>query len=219
MDPRRHAIITTRNGLLLGLMGLVVSGCQHGTSIDPAADQHAPSYSSVVPLSFHPGDSIPALFELTIDPATITASAQPVASRGATGYQASMYDLDLHKFQTPTQFKPESVRFNLVGDVEVAFTHAHPFPAPDLTQPPIGINRADLGYTGRALILADLPSGQVASHTFFGDVIANTDLVRGADGYVQPGDLLFDSGFNTNCFPYMLLADEAKDNRVGVSNG
>jgi len=195
---------------------LVVFGCQKST---PTVPSNAAVTTTPVTVSFGVGESIPAMFEVTIDPASMQASSRPLIARSAAGFQASQFDLDITKFQTSAQFDVRSVQFTAIGDVAVTFRHAHPWKAVDIAQPPSAINRADLGYTGRLLILADLQAADIPSHTFFTDVKANTELIRGADGYVQPGDLLAKSGFNANCFPYMLLADELKDNRIGVSNG
>ncbi|HYE79520.1 MAG TPA: hypothetical protein VEI97_16155, partial [bacterium] len=117
-------------------------------------------------------------------------------------------------------FRVVGLTLTRLDQVKVTFAHAHPFAAPDLTRPPTGANRADLGYTGRLLVLADLTPAEEATHSFFGGTIkAQTALVDWPDGYVNPGTLLHQTGLRANTFPYVLLADEAQDNRAGISNG
>jgi len=163
-------------------------------------------------------DAFAGTWDLTLDPSALTASLQPGTSRTGQG-QGTTFDLDPAQFLKRDHLRIAAVEFDGAGDLMLTFIHKHPFGAPNFANPTTAKNRADLGYTGRLLILADLETSEVPSHTFFGDVVANTDLVRNADGYLQPGNLLHVSGFVTNCFPYVLLADEAKNNRLGVSNG
>ncbi|HYE76381.1 MAG TPA: hypothetical protein VEI97_00215, partial [bacterium] len=153
-----------------------------------------------------------ARFQLTVDPATMSATAVPLPARTGT-VQAISYDLALSNFMRPNTFEVAAVRYDTDGDLRIDFTHTHPFPAPDLTQPGRRANSADLGYTGRVLVLAD-----GAPATFFGDVTLDPALVKDPDGYLRPGSVLPVPG-PRNTFPYMLLADEARNNRVGVPNG
>ncbi|HYE80023.1 MAG TPA: hypothetical protein VEI97_18745, partial [bacterium] len=94
--------------------------------------------------------------------------------------------------------------------------HRHPFPAPNVAQPATASNRCDLSYTGRLVVLAQGPT-----QSFFGgEVQADPSLVIDPDGFVRPGGLLRSPAPPPhNTFPYLLLVDEAKDNRVGLSNG
>ncbi|HYE77115.1 MAG TPA: hypothetical protein VEI97_03930, partial [bacterium] len=100
------------------------------------------------------------------------------------------------------------------------------------------MNRGDMGYTGRAVFLIDIPEGETANFTFFGteDVRANPTVLSNADGYIK-----LRSGANAvagesetgsftgmeraNTFPYKLLVDELNDprfdaiNEAAISNG
>ncbi|HYE79137.1 MAG TPA: hypothetical protein VEI97_14235, partial [bacterium] len=198
----------------LFVLSLLVLGCR--SDAPPVAP--APPGLAHQP-AFRAGDSVPALFALRVDPATLTATAEPIQGRRGAGFQGSLFDLDLTRFQTWRQFRIAGVRLTGLDFIEISFAHAHPFPAPMLDAPPSGLNRADLGYTGRALLLADLSTEEEPAHTFFGDIKAKTELVVQPDGYVNPGDLLSAAALRANTFPYMLLVDEQKDNRVGISNG
>ncbi|MCG3151421.1 MAG: hypothetical protein GEEBNDBF_00693 [bacterium] len=157
------------------------------------------------------------MYELTVDLATLTAAAVPVAERVTASQppQAQQYDLDVVNFLTRDGFRIEGVVVLPSGAVEVQFSHAHPFPAPNLALPISGLNRADLGYTGRCLVLA---TGNPRSF-LDGTYRVSPDTILNADGYLAPGDLLAGLSLTAvNLFPYVLLADEAKDNRIGRSN-
>lgn len=155
-------------------------------------------------------------WQLTADPSTLQATCTYLPERAATvGTQARYYDVDISQFVNSSLLRASSVHFDVNGDLLIGLTHRHPFPAPDFTQPITAKNRADLGYTGKLLILAD------AVHTTFASqsLTADPTLVRNPDGYAATGDLLYRTGYTNNLFPYLLLADEARDNRVGISNG
>ena len=148
--------------------------------------------------------------QATLEPADLT--------RTATAAQADLFDLDLESFREWQQFAISGARLRRLGDVEIGFTHSHPFGAPDFSQPASNDNRADLGYTGRVLILTDVPEARVDEQTFFDDIVTNTWTIEEADGYLNPGDLLSATGLTANTFPYMLLADDDKNNRIGITN-
>jgi len=87
---------------------------------------------------------------------------------------------------------------------------------------PNAVNRSDLSYSGRAVFLTNVPAD---SRTFFGDLRVDTGGVITADGYLDvrsiinaPGDQRH-PGLTNTVFPYVLLADELKNNREGRSNG
>ncbi|MEO7993862.1 MAG: hypothetical protein ABI743_05645, partial [bacterium] len=194
------------------LLGVALCGCAATgqSALTPAA---TPTTSQSVA-----GQRIPAIYDCVIDPGTLTATVMP--RRGNTASpQAKSYDLDIATFLTRDAFVLTRITLDSRGDLNVEFVHRHPFPTPDFAAPPTATNRADLGYTGRLLILTDLTTGEVPSHTWFGDTIANTDVIRDADGYCNPGDLLVAGAFTANTFPYVLLADDLKDNRVNDSTG
>ncbi|HYE76520.1 MAG TPA: PKD domain-containing protein, partial [bacterium] len=201
--------------LCLAGLGLVAAACS-GNS--PAAPAHAPAGSPALAptYSFHPGgESLVAQFRLTIDPAALTATAEPVAGRSGQAQppQALSYDLDIANFLKPDSFEVTSVGRDVAGDLTLGFIHRHPFPAPDFSRPISGQNRADLGYTGRLLVLAD-----VNTRSFFGDVTTDPTLVKAPDGYLRTGDLLAAQGLAHNTFPYVLLADDGEDNRITATN-
>lgn len=156
------------------------------------------------------------IFQIEFDPATLDSSVTPLPTRGSQAQppQGLTYDLDIEQFLNGDSFDLTGITVDDDGDFVFGFRHSHPFPAPDYSFAPSGKNRADLGYTGRLLILADRDT-----QAFFGNTIRlDTTLVKAPDGYVQPGDLLFGTGLNNNTFPFMLLVDEAADNREGISN-
>jgi len=202
------------------VMPALLIGCSggSGTPISPASVPASREYASVVPNER--GADLLIRYEIELDQTSLTASIRPVTDRSATASpQGKRYDLDIEKFLTPTSLTIESFSKEDDGDLHLVLHHAHPFPAPDVVEPPTGVNRADLSYTGRLLILADLEAADIPANTYFDDVIANTGLVVEPQGYLKPGDLLHLGGFNTNTFPYILLADDGADNRLDkVSN-
>lgn len=205
--------------LSLSLLSAFALGCSGGShpATTPAYEP-APAASTIIPTAG--GAHLAIRYQLELDQASMTALIRPIDERSAAASpQGKRYDLDIEKFLMPTSLTVESFHREDNGDLHLVLHHAHPFPAPDVVEPPTGINRADLSYTGRLLVLADLDAGKVPANTYFGDVIANTQLVIGAQGYLQAGDLLHLNGFNTNTFPYILLADDGQDNRLDkVSN-
>lgn len=198
----------------LGL-GLLI-GCQGRATVapeaTPAISAAGPAYALV-----SGEESLVAMYELVVDLAAGTATSTPIPPRSGSAQppQAQQYDLDIANFLTPQGFTIEGITVLPSGDVRVSFQHAHPFPGPNPANPITGLNRADLGYTGRALLLA---TGSPQSF-FDGTVTVSPNTVLDADGYLNPGDLIQGLGLSpVNVFPYKLLADEAKNNRVNVSN-
>ena len=203
--------------ILLLTIGAGLSACARAHQV-PTAPESGIGNQAIEILNRGP-EGIVARFHVQVDPAQLRARVTPEPVRAAQFPQALSYDLDIEKFLKSDSFRISQVGFDGNGDLRLTFKHRHPFPAPDFSAAITGVNRADLGYTGELLILADLDASEVPDHTFFGSVIANTELVTDPDGYLSPGDLLHASGFAVNAFPYVLLADEAKDNRTAVSNG
>lgn len=121
-----------------------------------------------------------ATFAINVDAGT----GEVLPLRGVTATDDS-YMLSLQNF-----FSARNIRITGISatadDLVVDYVISHPFPAPaDLSAPPNGsTNRADLGITGRAVFLVDVPTA--TGNTFFGDVVANARLLRNVDGYVQP---------------------------------
>lgn len=86
---------------------------------------------------------------------------------------------------------------------------------------PNAINRSDLSYAGRAVFLANVPGD---TRTFFGNVNVDVAGAYNPQGYVDARSIINATGdtrhpgLTNTVFPYVLLADEAKNNRTGVSN-
>ncbi|MCG3151170.1 MAG: hypothetical protein GEEBNDBF_00441 [bacterium] len=179
---------------------------------NPIFNDHASLAGSVSGMSALGGAT------LAINPDTGTGEVLPL--RGVTATDDS-YMLSLQNF-----FSARNIRITGISatadDLIVDYVISHPFPAPaDLSAPPNGsTNRADLGITGRAVFLVDVPTA--TGNTFFGDVVANARLLRNVDGYVQPKGTIPQAATKTaNAFPYKLIVDEtlgANGNRVGISN-
>ncbi|HYE79438.1 MAG TPA: PKD domain-containing protein, partial [bacterium] len=162
------------------------------------------------------GDLLAGRYALDLDLTSLQATVAPSRGAAAQPPQNLQYDLDLAKFLTPGVLSVTGVGFDGDGDVVVSLRHRHPFPAPDLALPPSALNRADLGYTGRLLVKT---TG--TPHPFFGgEVTVDPSLVKNPDGYIAPEDLLLEPAAGTaTAHPYLLLVDEAEDNRVGRTNG
>ncbi|MEO7993719.1 MAG: hypothetical protein ABI743_04910 [bacterium] len=163
-------------------------------------------------------ESFVAFYDLNLDANTLDGSVSERLTRGGAVTQSTVIDALDSAIPFKFRLAVERVSRTPDGDVQVLLRHQHPLPAPNITTPPGASNRADLGYTGRLVVFTDFPSNERSSHTYFGDVMAQTDAVRFADGYVRPGGTVALTGLAANTFPYMLLVDEAKDNRIGVSN-
>lgn len=203
-----------RNLLPIGALAFLLAGCQGGGS--PAQPPSMANTTLSPTYQLQSGsDSLVGLFTLQLDPAALQATVSAVRGSQAQPPQANTYDLDIENFLRPDSLRIRRVRRTPGGDLELTFRHSHPFPAPDVNAAITAQNRADLGYTGRLLILAEGTS-QVY---FGGEVRLDPTLVADADGYLNPGDLLATTGLTNTAFPYVLLADEAEDNRLGNSNG
>ncbi|HYE78952.1 MAG TPA: hypothetical protein VEI97_13285 [bacterium] len=161
--------------------------------------------------------AVAGLWELRIQGGA--ARLEPVRT-GQTLRQQNLFWFDPAYQMHPGDLTLNGIGFSPTGDITVRYTFRHPFAAPDFTLPPSGRNRADLGFGGVLMVLADLKPGQVATHTFFGDVVAHTEAVADPDGFLEPGTLMYrDPSERATAFPYKLIVDEALDNRIGVSNG
>ncbi|MCG3152914.1 MAG: hypothetical protein GEEBNDBF_02219 [bacterium] len=202
---------------LLYLMTLLLTSCGSGAPVAPglAGDPEATGYGLPTGARLPAGDLVTAQFQVALDPDTLTAEVLPVRVPQAQPPQGLMYDLDIQQFLKADSFRLLGARTTAAGDFELEFSHAHPFPAPDFSASISGLNRADLGYTGRLLILAEGP----AVSYFGGEVTMPVGAVIDADGYLNAGDLLSHTGLANDTFPYVLLVDEAQDNRAGRSNG
>lgn len=154
---------------------------------------------------------------LSIDPAALSATIVPPPVRQATG-NGTLALLALNEFLAPEHLQVAGI--NRVGDLlHIRLRLQHPFGAPQVSQPASAKNRADLSFAGRLLVLAEVPVAERAVSRFFGDSIRlRPGLLVNADGYTEPRGLVPTTGF-ANVFPYVLVVDEAKDNRLGRSNG
>ncbi|MEO7995722.1 MAG: hypothetical protein ABI743_15095, partial [bacterium] len=158
-----------------------------------------------------------ALGTLTVDGHNLSASIDLRPDRAAASNDQLAF-LSVGGYFKPEHLKAVGVQ-SVDDTLQVTIEVAHPVPPPVFFKPASATNRADLGFAGRLLVLADIAPEDRPEQSFFGDTVrANTMLVSGADGYVQPRGLLNTDTF-ANTFPYMLLVDEAKDNRLdGVTN-
>ncbi|MEO7993512.1 MAG: hypothetical protein ABI743_03865, partial [bacterium] len=202
-------------------LSLTLFGCQGGN--DPATpadfpDTWTPTTSPTATLQS--GEHLSGVFTVHVDPAMGTGTITPAGPRTAEAQppQNQTYDIDVSRFVSATNFRATSVSFASNEELDVTLRFTHPFAAPDFTALTTAKNRADLGFTGRLMILADQEHNTMdlpGEGTFTWD----SSYVIDPDGFAEVGDLLREQGFANNLFPYQLLVDEAKDNRVGVSNG
>lgn len=199
----------------VAIAGLLLTSCSQPTSITPTMPESGTALVALpVGTAFPNGEQIAAQFEVRVDPATLATTVEPIRNAQAQPPQGNTYDLDIQNFLKADSFRIVGASLTDDGDFRLDFTHAHPFAAPNFASPITGANRADLGYTGRLLVLVD-----GAPSTYFGGEVALLDdAVIGADGYLQVGDLLATTGLGLNTFPYVLLADDAQDNRVNRTN-
>ena len=69
--------------------------------------------------------------------------------------QGLTFDLDPANFLTTEGFRVTGVTLDGDGDYVIAFSHAHPYAAPDLAlKATLATNRCDLSYTGRLMLQA-----------------------------------------------------------------
>ena len=177
---------------------LAVSACNQGTTpVEPAAlagDAPADLQPSLV-LTESGFEGVVATFDVHVDIANM--ESEVTLGRSAQMPQAIYYDLDIENFLTDDTFRITGMALNENGDLRITYTHAHPFPAPDFESPITGLNRADLSYTGRLLVLA-----REQQFTYFNDeVTVDPGFMVNPDGYVQPGDLLLNGGFRQRHLP------------------
>lgn len=194
---------------------LLTLGCGGGANpLSPSESAPIPEATGQVITDAAGRTQFAVPFTIHIDPSSLTATVEPIRMAQAQPPQALRYDLDIANFLTPDTLKMVGVELTEFNDVRVRFQHSHPFPAPDFDAPITGRNRADLGYTGRLFILSDRFSRDLSD-----GILVDPLSVRDPDGYASPGDLLHLPDLTNTHFPFILLADEVEDNRVGVSNG
>ncbi|HYE76411.1 MAG TPA: hypothetical protein VEI97_00365, partial [bacterium] len=207
-----------------------------------------------------------ATFALHIDTNTLAAVAEPLWKRDGSA-QGDVVDLDLAPLfdgrldsieagilnELPNMFAVAGLGFDASGNLVVHFTHQHPWTSPNTfletntgvagnpnATPPVPSDRADLGYTGRLVVIADLIGSQLDGSgnplprfRYFTasepDTILNPTALVAPDGFVTAPLLWADGPFGgvggppspmkANTFPYVLLADDGVRNRLGTVTG
>jgi len=210
-------------GLPAAVLALL-AGCSGGAQspASTALPTQAPATTSTASLgaSMINGDLVQtasAMYRLNIDPATLSATLSLVESRAAQKNE-DIYDLSVDAFFGPGTIEISNINGSPTS-VDVSFTVKHPFNAPtNLAGPVTAGNRADLGVSTRLLFVAEAPGSAPTYFAGAGDVVANTDLMPKANGYMDPGGMIVDPGTTANVFPFMAVIDELADNRIGASN-
>lgn len=204
-------------------------GCG-GSKSDPLATRvdepmAVPSSSSRIHVDPSQPESLLGRYRVVLDQATLSAVVTfdgPQARHPQAN--DALYALTLAPF-----FRHDSFRIVGLGvtatDIRVQYEVEHPIAPP--TGPPwiaSGMNRADLGISGRVMFGFDVATA--TDNTYFdetatggGRVVANTAAVLNADGFYKPAGLITQTTV-ANTFPYLMLVDETgAGSRVGVSNG
>ncbi|MEO7995425.1 MAG: hypothetical protein ABI743_13595 [bacterium] len=165
------------------------------------------------------GESALGLYTVTINPAALTGSAQPLELRSGQAND-DLYLLSVGNFLKINSFRIVGVK-GKPGAIDLIWEFEHPFPAPSTPggAPNGSTNRADLGIAGMVMPLIDVPTA--TGNTYFTDRVANTTFFSNSDAYFSPAGMLTLSGNIANTFPYQTLVDETgtDGSRVGVSNG
>ncbi|MEO7995721.1 MAG: hypothetical protein ABI743_15090, partial [bacterium] len=164
------------------------------------------------------GETILGGGTLAIDLSALTGTVEPLRSVQDSD---DSYHLSVQNYLTS-----KNITIDRISDagttLVVSYSISHPFKAPaDLNPPATAAKRADLGISGRAVFLMDVPTA--TGNTFFGSVVADTTTLSGMSGYLEPKGLLPQaSSLTATAFPYNLVVDEkigTDGNRVGISNG
>lgn len=219
---------------LIGGLGLLIAyGCS-GSGQTPLAPEATPPIPEAAGPEAGPSDAglghviqrgdtqqgALGIYTIELDPAELTATA---ALKEIRSVQANddLYLLSVSNFLRTDSFRVLGVR-QTADEVllDYAFTHPFPTPADPAGQQNAFSNRSDLGITGFALFLLDVP--HATGYTFFGDRVVNTDVITNADAYYSPAGLLNLGSMGANTFPYKVLVDELASgtgSRQGISNG
>lgn len=231
---------------IVGAATLALLGCSTSSTPDPLAADLSAVDNDYFAVYTEPGQSVTANaghFRMTIDTHTMTGEIRPVISREAQ-IIGDQYNLPINQFFAAFGggFEVVSVGLDVDGNVVVGYTITHPFQAPvNLAQPQNALtNRADLAVSGRTVFMTPAPSGRVADEssalntgdyefTFGADtVIANTKVVKNADGYYNPKGMVNLANFpamnGANAFPFKGIVNEQLNNRTSrtgtaISNG
>lgn len=208
------------NGLKIaaGVLGLalVLPGCQQGITDPVPAPPASPTPVTAGMPGTGPDEFVAGIWDLILDPESLTAEVVMRHAGTSQPPQNLTFDLDIDQFLTRRSLFVNGIFNTSQGDFGVSLIHAHPFPTPNLAQPSTALNRTDLSYSGRLLVI----SSGVPTSFFDNDVRLRPGVVLNPDGYVNPGDLLAMGNQLqlTNTHPYVLLVDELADNRISVSN-
>lgn len=176
-------------------------------------------------------------FKMRVDVSTMTGDITPVVDRSANVI-GDQYNLPINQFFAAFGggFELTTVGLDVDGNVVVGYTIQHPFAAPtNLAGPATAANRADLGVSGRVVFFTPAPTGLVDDEssalnqddytfTFGADtIIANTKVVKDADGYYDPKDMVDLAGFpaqnGANVWPYKVMVNESLDSRTASADG
>ncbi|MEO7993762.1 MAG: hypothetical protein ABI743_05125, partial [bacterium] len=206
---------------LLACLAAISLGCHQGMEPTAPAVEALAVTPNQSPALFQRGESVSGLFAVQVDPACLSATITTADSRNAQAQppQALSYDIDISKFvKSPNLLVRRVSQDPDNHDLILTIEFRHPFQAPNFAGSISAKNRADLGFTGRLLILAD-QNRQSLAVPGEGTYRFDPTYVVNPDGYCAVVDLLRQSGITSNLLPYRLLADEALDDRAGVSNG
>lgn len=211
-----------RTTLLAGLpLALAfVAGCSSGSPIAPAGsatDQGSadPILSGAMLSDGTFAQSALGAVAITIDPASLTATVEPIADRAVAG-QGDNFLLSLRPFLRPGNLSVTGVSHGGDNNLVLRVRLAHPFAAPaDLNPPGTASKRVDLHvFDVNGILVTD------GSDTFFNNTVTtNAGLLENADAYRDPG-ILFDKtalgvpANGANLFPYKLFA-----NGLDTANG
>ncbi|MEO7994466.1 MAG: hypothetical protein ABI743_08705, partial [bacterium] len=215
----------TRPALAASFASLFLAGCSHSSLVTPAGTLASDPTDSFTPAGVvvREGGTVEAPIGrglLTMDAVNMTASWEPLLSRGAQDNNA-VYALGVNEFLKPIHLQIKSFR-RVDEGYEIDYEFIHPFRSSEVS------NRADLGFSGM-FMLGITVSGATNYTWFKGDpneLIADPRWILNADGYYQPKGLIDTTGIVANAFPYQLLIDESdtgnrKDSVTGapISNG
>ncbi|HYE80420.1 MAG TPA: hypothetical protein VEI97_20800, partial [bacterium] len=217
----RNTTIWWMAALSLAALGCSGSGGSGGLTPEPvptgnALPQTGTAGLGAVAVNGDLSQSALALFTIDVDPSTLSAAVRLKETRQATATD-DVYHLSIGNFMNAGTVKVTNIT-GTATTLDISYAVTHPFGVPaDLDAPATAANRLDLGISGRVLFMADVASA--AGNTYFTDVVANTSLVRNADGLVRPRGMLDTTGFTANTFPFKSLVDETQDPRTGTASG
>lgn len=224
---------------LVGAATAALMGCSSSSTPTEPAAAALPSSNDSFAIHTEQGMVVSNAghFRMRVDVTTMTGEIVPVVDRSASVI-GDQYNLPINQFFTAFGggFELTTVGLDGGGNVVVGYTIQHPFAAPsNLAGPATAANRADLAVTGRVVFLTPAPSGLVDDensalnqddYTFtFGaeTIVANTKVVKDADGYYDPVDMVnlanFPAQNGANAWPYKVLVNESLNPRKATAGG